>query len=51
MIVSTDPATGTELARYTTQSAEEVDGILDAAASAQAAWSKVVVFGVIWRKN
>ncbi|MFE6529267.1 MULTISPECIES: NAD-dependent succinate-semialdehyde dehydrogenase [Streptomyces] len=40
MIVSTDPATGTELARYAPQSAEEVDGILDAVAAAQAAWRR-----------
>ncbi|CAL9278276.1 Succinate semialdehyde dehydrogenase [NAD(P)+] Sad [Streptomyces sp. SudanB5_2050] len=40
MIVSTDPATGTELARYTPQSAEEVDGVLDAVADAQAAWRR-----------
>ncbi|MFF9753188.1 NAD-dependent succinate-semialdehyde dehydrogenase [Streptomyces sp. NPDC014344] len=40
MIVSTDPANGTELARYTPQSAEEVDGILDAVAEAQAAWRR-----------
>ncbi|WP_320775936.1 NAD-dependent succinate-semialdehyde dehydrogenase [Streptomyces sp. CRN 30] len=40
MIVSTDPATGTELARYAPQSAEEVDGILDAVAGAQAAWRR-----------
>ncbi|MFI8193460.1 NAD-dependent succinate-semialdehyde dehydrogenase [Streptomyces sp. NPDC085946] len=40
MIVSTNPATGTELARYTPQSPQEVDGILDAAVSAQAAWRR-----------
>ncbi|MEV7211299.1 MULTISPECIES: NAD-dependent succinate-semialdehyde dehydrogenase [unclassified Streptomyces] len=40
MIVSTDPATGIELARHTPQSAEEVDGILDAVTEAQAAWRR-----------
>ncbi|OXS30393.1 NAD-dependent succinate-semialdehyde dehydrogenase [Streptomyces sp. XY006] len=40
MIVSTDPATGTELARYRAQSPQEVDDILDAAASAQTTWRR-----------
>ncbi|MFC8366698.1 MULTISPECIES: NAD-dependent succinate-semialdehyde dehydrogenase [unclassified Streptomyces] len=40
MIVSANPATGTELARYFAQSPQEVDGVLDAAASAQAAWRR-----------
>lgn len=40
MIISSNPATGTELARYEPQSAQEVDGILDAAASAQAVWRR-----------
>jgi succinate-semialdehyde dehydrogenase / glutarate-semialdehyde dehydrogenase len=38
MIVSSNPATGAELAHYEPQSAQEVDGILEAAASAQATW-------------
>ncbi|PNV35872.1 NADP-dependent succinic semialdehyde dehydrogenase [Streptomyces sp. DH-12] len=40
MIVSSNPATGTELARHTTHSPQEVDGFLDAAVSAQAAWRR-----------
>ncbi|CAL9328017.1 Succinate semialdehyde dehydrogenase [NAD(P)+] Sad [Streptomyces sp. enrichment culture] len=40
MIVSIDPATGTELARHRAQSPQEVDGILDAATSAQATWRR-----------
>lgn len=40
MIVSIDSATGTEFARYFAQSPQEVDGVLDAAASAQAAWRR-----------
>ncbi|MFJ8795232.1 aldehyde dehydrogenase family protein [Streptomyces sp. NPDC102462] len=40
MITSSNPATGAELARYTPQSPQEVDGILDVAAAAQAAWRR-----------
>ncbi|MFE5398696.1 NAD-dependent succinate-semialdehyde dehydrogenase [Streptomyces sp. NPDC056568] len=40
MILSIDPATGAELARYSPQSPQEVDGILDAAVSAQTAWRR-----------
>ncbi|SCF58991.1 NAD-dependent succinate-semialdehyde dehydrogenase [Streptomyces sp. Cmuel-A718b] len=40
MIVSTNPTTDVELARYTPQSPQEVNDILDAAASAQAAWRR-----------
>ncbi|MFF3500632.1 NAD-dependent succinate-semialdehyde dehydrogenase [Streptomyces sp. NPDC003247] len=40
MIVSNDPATGTELARYTPQPPQEVDAVLDAAAAAQADWRR-----------
>ncbi|MFC8419846.1 NAD-dependent succinate-semialdehyde dehydrogenase [Streptomyces sp. NPDC057236] len=40
MIVSSNPATGAELSRHTPHSPQEVDGILDAAASAQAAWRR-----------
>ncbi|WP_217135067.1 NAD-dependent succinate-semialdehyde dehydrogenase [Streptomyces sp. AC558_RSS880] len=40
MIVSSNPATGTELARHTPHSPQEVDGFLDAAVSAQAAWRR-----------
>ncbi|MEW2555999.1 NAD-dependent succinate-semialdehyde dehydrogenase [Streptomyces zhihengii] len=40
MIVSIDPATGTELARRAPQSPEEVDRILDAAVTAQAVWRR-----------
>ena len=43
MIVSTYPATGTELARYRAQSPREVDDILDAAASAQTTWRRRAV--------
>ncbi|MFI5569203.1 hypothetical protein ACIA6T_18020 [Streptomyces sp. NPDC051740] len=37
MTVSTGPVTGTEPARHPSRSPQEADGILDAAASAQAA--------------
>ncbi|MEV7109021.1 NAD-dependent succinate-semialdehyde dehydrogenase [Streptomyces atroolivaceus] len=40
MIVSTNPTTDVELARYTPQSPQEVNDILEAAASAQAAWRR-----------
>ncbi|GAA2310768.1 NAD-dependent succinate-semialdehyde dehydrogenase [Streptomyces kunmingensis] len=40
MITSRNPATDAELARYNPQSAQEVDGILEAAATAQAAWRR-----------
>ncbi|MDX3225206.1 aldehyde dehydrogenase family protein [Streptomyces sp. ME19-01-6] len=40
MIISSNPATGTQLARYAPQSPQEVDGILDATASAQAVWRR-----------
>ncbi|MFF8572673.1 NAD-dependent succinate-semialdehyde dehydrogenase [Streptomyces sp. NPDC015408] len=43
MIVSSNPATGTELSRHTPQSSREVDGILDAAAAAQTAWRRRAV--------
>ncbi|MFE2282309.1 NAD-dependent succinate-semialdehyde dehydrogenase [Streptomyces sp. NPDC059454] len=40
MVVSSNPATGAELARHPEQSPEEVDGILNAVASAQASWRR-----------
>ncbi|MEU4896008.1 NAD-dependent succinate-semialdehyde dehydrogenase [Streptomyces sp. NPDC044780] len=40
MIISSNPATGAELARYQPQSDQEVDAVLDAAAHAQAAWRR-----------
>lgn len=43
MITSRNPATDAELAQYTVQSAQEVDGILEAAATAQAAWRRTTV--------
>lgn len=43
MILSVDPATGTELARFTPQSTVDIDVALDAAAGAQARWRTVDV--------
>lgn len=43
MILSVDPATGTELARFTPQSTVDVDAALDAAVTAQARWRTVDV--------
>ncbi|MGX1510662.1 NAD-dependent succinate-semialdehyde dehydrogenase [Streptomyces collinus] len=40
MIVSTNPTTDVELARFTPQSPQEVDDILDKVADAQAAWRR-----------
>ncbi|MGW6056791.1 NAD-dependent succinate-semialdehyde dehydrogenase [Streptomyces sp. NPDC055189] len=40
MITSRNPATDTELARYTPQSPQDVDDILQAAAGAQRAWRR-----------
>jgi succinate-semialdehyde dehydrogenase/glutarate-semialdehyde dehydrogenase len=43
MILSVDPATGTELARFTPHSPAEVDAALDAAVAAQARWGALDV--------
>ncbi|MGY0055621.1 NAD-dependent succinate-semialdehyde dehydrogenase [Streptomyces sp. LZ34] len=40
MIVSINPANGTELARYQPQPEQEVDAVLDAATRAQTAWRR-----------
>ncbi len=41
MIISIDPATGEEIARFATLTSEEVDGALSAATTAQANWQQV----------
>ena len=40
-IVTVNPATGAELARYPAMSREQIDAALDAAAAAQRAWAGV----------
>ena len=40
-IVTVNPATGAELARYPAMSPEQIDAALDAAAAAQRAWAGV----------
>jgi succinate-semialdehyde dehydrogenase/glutarate-semialdehyde dehydrogenase len=43
MIISVDPSTGEELARYPFQSGDEIEAALSAASAAQAGWRRVPV--------